>query len=413
MRSSFRDSTRRFPILVTGGLIVVIALSALVGACGSPPAPTPTPTRTPRPVETNTPLPPPPTPTRAFTPTPAPTLTPAATATPAASPTPTVNANIIVPARDPSVSPYTGLKPADPKVLERRPVMVKVANQQSVQPQSGLSKADIVVESQVEYNETRYTVLYQSQDATRIGSIRSARLIDLELPAIFDAVLAFSGGVQPVLDKLAASDLRNLLFNETTAGPGFFRDPNIVIPDNLFANTTKLWGVIAQKGINTRPEPAAGWVFANTAAPGGAPASSINIPYPRFQVQWIYDPATGRWKRNLGGAAHVDQVTGEQLSAATVVILVAPHVKTLILEHGDVMDGQGQSCSNCSVEIQLWGEGLAKVLRDGKVYEGKWLRPDRRAPFRIVDAAGKDIPLKPGNSWWQVAATGMPLTIKP
>ena len=413
MRPSFRDSSRRFPVLVAGGMIVVIVISVLVGACGSQPVPTPTPTRTPRPVETNTPLPPTPTSTLAFTQTPAPTPTPTATATPAASPTPTVDANIIVPARDPNISPYTGLKPDDPKVLERRPVMIKVANQQSVQPQSGLSKADIVVESQVEYSETRYTVLYQSQDANRIGSIRSARLIDLELPAIFDSVLAFSGGVQPVLDKFAASDLRNLVLDETGAGPGFFRDPNIVVPDNLFADTTKLWGVIAQKGMNKRPEPAAGWVFANTASSGGAPASSINIPYPLYQVQWTYDPAAGRWKRNMGGAAHVDKVTGEQLSAATVVILVAPHVKTLILEHGDAMDGEGQSCSNCSVEIQLWGTGPAKVLRDGKVYEGMWLRSDRRAPFRIVDAAGKDIPLKPGNSWWQVASTTMTLVVKP
>jgi hypothetical protein len=115
----------------------------------------------------------------------------------------------------------------------------------------------------------------------------------------------------------------------------------------------------------------------------------------------------------MGGAAHVDKATGEQLSAADVVILTAPHVKTLILEHGTTMEGEGQACRNCSIEIQIWGEGPAKVLRDGQVYEGKWLRPARRAPFRIVDAAGKDIPLKPGNSWWQVIPTDMKLTVTP
>jgi len=311
------------------------------------------------------------------------------------------------------VSPYTGLQPADPKILERRPMAIKVANQASVHPQSGLNKADIVVESLVEYSETRYTVLYHSQDAERVGSVRSARLIDLELPAIFDAALAYSGGVQPVIDKLAASDIGKQVFDETAAGVGFFRDPTIVVPDNLFANTIRLSEVIARRGLNQRPQPAAGWVFAPVAPQGGATASSILIPYPRFQVRWTYDSATGRWKREMGGKSHIDKTTGEQLSAANVVVLMAPHVKTLILEHGTVMEGQGQACRNCSVEIQLWGEGPAKVLRDGKIYEGKWIRPERHAPFRIVDATGQNIPLKPGNSWWQVTPPDMQLTVTP
>jgi hypothetical protein len=400
--------------LIAGGLIALVLLSALIGACtGRQPEPTPTPTRTPRPVETK---PPAPTATAAPTDTPAPTptpLPPAATATPAATPTPTVDTSVIVPGRDPSISPYTGLKPADPKVLERRPMAIKVANQQSVQPQSGLSKADIVVESPVEYSETRFTVLFHSQDAERVGSVRSARLIDVELPAIFDSVLAYSGGVQPVVDKLLASPFSKLVLNETAAGAGFFRDPNIVVPDNLFANTVKLAEVVAKKGLNQRPQPAAGWVFAPAAPAGGAPASSITLPYPRFRVKWTYDPAAGRWKREMGGAAHVDKATGEQLSAADVVVLTAPHVKTLILEHGTTMDGQGQACGNCSIEIQLWGEGPAKVLRDGKVYEGKWIRAGQREPFRIVDGAGKDIPLKPGNSWWQVIPPDLKLVVAP
>lgn len=404
-------SVRTRFMLMAGGLIALVCAATLIGACtGRAPEPTPTPTRTPRPTETR---PPTLTATPVATATAAPTPTPAPTATPAPTPTPTVDTSIIVPGRDPDISPYTGLKPADPKILERRPMAIKVANQQSVHPQSGLNKADIVVESLVEYSETRYTVLFHSQDAERVGSVRSARLIDVELPAIFDSVLAYSGGVQPVVDKLTASDFGALVLNETAAGVGFFRDPNIVVPDNLFANTVKLAEVVARKGLNQRPQPAAGWVFAVSPPPGGAPASSVALPYPRFAVKWTYDAASGRYKREMGGAAHVDKVTGEQLSAADVVILTAPHVKTLILEHGTTMEGEGQACRNCSIEIQIWGEGPAKVLRDGQVYEGKWLRPARRAPFRIVDAVGKDIPLKPGNSWWQVIPTDLKLTVAP
>ncbi len=66
----------------------------------------------------------------------------------------------------------------------------------------------------------------------------------------------------------------------------------------------------------------------------------------------------------------------------------------------------------CIGGIQLWGQGPVKILRDGKVYEGKWLRADRHAPFRFVDAQGKDIPLKPGNSWWQIVPSDMAITIQ-
>ncbi len=53
-----------------------------------------------------------------------------------------------------------------------------------------------------------------------------------------------------------------------------------------------------------------------------------------------------------------------------------------------------------------------KILRDGKVYEGKWVRADRNAPFKFVDAQGKNIPLKPGNTWWQIVPSGMPVTVQ-
>ncbi len=59
----------------------------------------------------------------------------------------------------------------------------------------------------------------------------------------------------------------------------------------------------------------------------------------------------------------------------------------------------------------MWGEGPVKILRDGQVYEGKWIRPDRDAPFRFVDENGVDLPLKPGNSWWEVISTDMQAAI--
>ena len=279
-------------------------------------------------------------------------------------------------------------------------------------PQSGLSKADVVIESRVEYALTRFTVIYQSQDAERVGSIRSARLVDVELPVIFDAILCFSGGVEPVRQKLYGSDFGDHILEQALNGPSYFREPTIQAPDNLFASTATLWQTATQRGWNIAPKPSAAWVFSEAAPSGGAPATLANFPYPSFPVSWAYDAASGRWLRTMGGKPHVEKLDGKQLSAANVVVLGAPHVITLIVENGDAPVGEGQNCINCSVEIQLWGTGPLKILRDGKVYEGKWVRTERRAPFRFVDAAGRDIPLKPGNSWWQVTPTEMKVTVQ-
>lgn len=405
-------------------MILILAAGLALAGCGGAPAATPTPTKTPirvavatdTPVSvaTSTPIPPTPTPAPPLdTPTPASTATPTDTPIPTEEPTPTPDLTLIVPATDASVFPFTGLRPADPAQLARRPLAIKVANQASVNPQSGLNRADVVVESRVEYSETRYTAIYHSQGAERVGSIRSARLIDRDLPVIFDAVLCFSGAVQPVREMLYNSDLSDQIIEQALNGASYYRDPNIRVPDNLFADTATLWNTATFRGYNAAPQPTGAFFF-REAAPDAPAASSIAIPYPRFPVRWTYDAGSGRWLRQMGGDPHIDAVTGEQLSAANVVVLGVNHVTTLILEHGSEMarDNAG-NCINCSIEIQLWGEGPLTVLRDGRQISGKWVRPERFAPFRFLDASGNDIPLKPGNSWWQVTPLEMSPVISP
>lgn len=403
--------------------IMMVAFAGTAAGC-SPAAQvaTATPTKTPQ-VATATIAPPTASPTD--TPTAAPTEAPAPTATPSPEATPTVSADTAGQASDssdgeivalePGVSFLTGLRPADPSVLERRPLAIKVDNEPEVVPQSGLNKADVVVEHPKERCMTRFTVIYQSQDAPRVGSIRSARIIDKELPVIFDAILAFSGSVEPVRQMIYKSDIGGQVMEQALVGGAYFRDPNIRVPFNLFANTATLWKVATQRGINTAPQPTAAWAFSDAAPAGGKSASRLDIPYPQLYkaltVGWRYDATSGRWLRTLAGKPAIDKADGTQISAANVVVLTANTVETLIPEQGTKLV-QGGCQSNASVEIQLWGQGPVKILRDGKVYEGKWVRPDRHAPFRFVDAQGKNIPLKPGNSWWQIVPSGMTATVQ-
>jgi len=382
----------------------------MAGCGNNKPTIPPTPTKTPTPIATNTPTN---TPLPTATPTPEDTATPTPTPLPTDTPTPTPS-SYIDPKTDDAISLFTGKKPTDPSVLQRRPLAIKVANQRSAVPQTGLSKADIVVESRVEFSQTRYTAIYQSQSANRVGSVRSARLIDLELTDIFDAVLCFSGAVEPVRQKLYRTpDLKDQVLEAVLHPYGFYRDRNIPVPHNLFADTDRIWEYLTKKGWNTPPASPGGWFFGETAPEDAPAASEINIPYPVMKVRWRYDEASGKWLRWMGGQPHIDKGTGEQLTADNIVLIYAKHVTTLIVEHGDKRVYSGGVCTNCSVEIQIWGSGPLKILRDGKVYEGVWTRPGRGEPFTMTFEDGSPIPLKPGNSWWQVVPLEMDVTITP
>ncbi len=399
----------RFSRVVVLAFVLVTAL--FVAACGSAPSPTPTPTRTPTPLATDTPVP---TNTPVPTDTPTPTATPAGTDTPTptatTTPTSTPDPNVINPALDSGISPFTGQR-LDPAILQRRPLAIKISNDEIAHTrQAGLNQADINVESRVEFNYTRFTSLFHSQDAPRVGTIRSARLVDRDLPILFDSILGFSGAVKDVRDQLYNSDLQDQIIEQALNGPSYYRDTTWGPPNNLFADTSVLRRTAEARGWNTPPQPTLQTVFSEATPEGGASASGVAVPYPVLPVRWQYDAGNGRWFRWAGGDPHIDQASGEQVNAANVVVLGANHVVTLIIEHGDVRQGEGQNCRNCSVEIQIWGEGPLKVYRDGKVYEGKWVRPERTAPFRFLDANGNDIPLKPGNSWWQITPLDMTVT---
>lgn len=306
-----------------------------------------------------------------------------------------------------NVSPFTGLVVTDTARLERMPLAIKISNSPIVRPQSGLSRADVVIEHLAEGGITRFTALYHSQDAERIGSVRSARLIDLEIPALFDAVLVYSGASGEVERMIESADFAQYTLSDARQDPGFYRldIPGRTYEHTLFTDTQLLWQVAAERGWTQQPR-YRGWTWSEDVPADVQPASSIDIPYNSeySDVHYDYDPALGGYRRSVLGEPHIDELTGEQLTTPNVLVLYANHVDTLIVE--DVLGSK-------SAQIQLWGRGRMQLFRDGVVKEGIWLRPGREDPLLFVDGNFEPIPLQPGPVWIEVVPLDMQVSADP
>jgi hypothetical protein len=232
----------------------------------------------------------------------------------------------------------------------------------------------------------------------RVGSIRSARLIDYELVPMYDALLAYSGASDGVLNLLQNSGFWDRTFVGVWFGmPYYWRDETIEVPHNLFLNPDTLWGLAREEGLNHRPDLENNLAFLEAPPPGSdGAATTIDIRYRATRVVWEYDPAIGRYRRSSDGLGHYDANTMEQVTADNVVMIYANHTLS------DIAESEWQGSVTYGIEIQLWFEGDAVLFRDGQRYVGRWVRPAREQMLSLRTEDGQILPLKPGNTWFQV-----------
>ncbi len=308
-------------------------------------------------------------------------------------------------------NPLTGELVSDPANLQRRPLAVKLSNAPAsyTRPQSGLNDADLVWEHTTEGNLTRFTAIVYGETPPRLGPVRSARLIDLELPAMYSAALGYSGSSNGVGELLRSSDFTDRILNAWEKG--YYRTgEDKPVEHTLYVTPELLWEALSEKGLNNPPAFSTTNVFSNTPPAGGTPASAVNIDYNWTLVNWRYDRASGRYMRWTDGIPHLDGNTSEQVSAANVIVISPFHAYDATICEQANADG---TCAALSVEVQLWGSGPASVFRDGQRYDVTWERLGRTDSLTFKDSEGNPFPLKIGNSWVQVVPTWLdnPVTV--
>lgn len=442
-----------------GFLLCSIAWLALtfIAACAPEPTATPAPTRRP----TRTPIPPvtlKPRPTQ-----PIPTATPLPTETPEPSPTatplPSPQALAKAPApnsgslnvwtmapminyfqkldpprqdmipRPPNVNPLTGLVVGNPAFLQRRPILARIGNDKITHDiHAGFNQADLVFEEMIDqirmnFVLTRYTLVFYGQSGA-FRPVRSARAINASLVPMFDGILVHSGASDPVRFLIS-----NLPWKAQNVD-GDFNNAALCFVGNdwrtrVVSSVERIHEYLAPK-LPPQAVTLRGFQFSEVV-PTGAPAQVIALdhgPWPFHgldakMIEWRYDPASGNYLRFLDGAPHnthqyalegqwggqciIGPSQTEQIRASNVVVLNARYDPTDFVE-----DTRG----SYGAFVELVGEGTAQIFRNGVKIDARWERPSLTSFIRFVDAQGNEIPLKPGNTWFEIVPLGYTATVK-
>ncbi|WP_146844338.1 DUF3048 domain-containing protein [Cellulomonas terrae] len=293
----------------------------------------------------------------------------------------------------PPTWPLTGVA-GEPAV--RPSLAVKIENTAVARPQTGLEQADVVWETIVEFDVSRFVAVFHSQVPAEVGPIRSVRPMDPVILAPMHGLLAFSGGQPGILALVAASGVQ--MISHDAGAPGMYRTRDRAAPHNVYGTPATFWGLA---DADHQASPGEQFTFARSAdrsaaAVAGTPASTLAFRLsPASSPTWTWDAASGTWLRSEG-ATPATARSGARLSAVNVVSITADHPNTAFGAQGGAP----------VPTYTLVGSGDGVVATGGRTVPVRWQKDSDAAPLRLFTADGKPADLAPGNTWVELVPAG-------
>jgi len=274
------------------------------------------------------------------------------------------------------------------------PALIQVENLAAARPQSGLGAADVVYEYVTEGGISRFSAIFLHPPSTRVGPIRSARLVTIRLTQHYGAVLIYSGASTYVQQHVEQSGVHH--FTETTAGAHVFRVGNRVVPHNLYTDGTGIGALVAQAGA----PPVAWHLWTRVSKPPttGPMVPSFQVPISFGETPtWTFDPANNGYTRrepDTGPFINADNrqpVVASTVVVQQVVVSVAPEVEDVSGAHG--------------MEQNIDSGGPAQVFTGGHEFDVRWSQPAKGPPVFALPN-GSPAPIAPGLVWIELVPVG-------
>lgn len=290
--------------------------------------------------------------------------------------------------------------PVDPSVNNRPVTAVMVENSDAARPQSGLSQAGVVFEAVAEGGVTRFMALYQDQEPTNVGPIRSARPYYVEWAMGFNAGYAHVGGSPDALADIKSWGVRDL--DQFYNSGSYHRISSREAPHNVYTGISTLEQLEATKGYTSSTFTS--WTRKKDA-PAATPSArtvTLVLSGPDYNASYSYNAKTNSYDRSEGGATQTDANTGAQLSPKVVIAMVVPETR-------GALDATGAYYS----DYQSIGSGQVDIFQDGTMSTGTWAKTDNSSQITFTGSNGQPMAINAGQAWVTAVFTGGDISFGP
>lgn len=280
-------------------------------------------------------------------------------------------------------APFTG-EEVDEKTFENIPFMAIIENSKEARPQSGLDKADIVYETMAEGGIPRTIALFQKNSPKKIGPIRSARSYFLDISREYNLPFAHCGASDEADNIIKENNLMSL--NEFFYTGFYWREKDRKAPHNLYTSADKIRDAIVSRNYNKSSNVELSFdknYWDNTAFPC---ANNILLNLSNYYTT-NYTYKNGKYYKYMSSKPALNKEDNNPLAFTNIVIQITTIQKKK---------------ENILIDINLIGEGTGYVISNGKYIKINWYKNNINSQTVLKDEYGKNVPLNPGNTWWNI-----------
>ena len=302
------------------------------------------------------------------------------------------------------INPLTGEELAAPS--DARPFAIMINNAKEALPHCGTAQADVVYETCVEGDMTRFMAIFTDPAAVgAIGSVRSARPPHIGFAMAYDAIYSSASGASNVLGMISSYGL-DYINGVNYDGGYFYRDSarlnsGYSLEHTMFVKGENLLKIAQEKGFRTtrKEDQTYGLLFDDEAIPQGQAASTVKISFVSGgkTTTVLYNEGDQGYNLNQYGIDYIDGNTGEKVLFSNVLILEA---------------ARSYHSNGIHVLMETVGEGPGYLLRNGVMVPITWSRSGDSAPYSYKTADGADVYLATGSTYIAVIADGASVEVQ-
>ncbi len=262
-----------------------------------------------------------------------------------------------------------------------RPLAITIGNSpEEIIHQTGLNKADVIYEANVEYPFTRLMAVFNNSNEAIVGPVRSSRYYFSRLAVEWSAIFAHCGG-----QSLKNGKIINL--DQMRYPSPYWRDKDIRGWINLFTKTQNIREKSRKMGFQDKVNLDNNLLNLRTLNLSGGNITKISFKYSqKYNLSYEYNASRNIYLRYINSKLHQDSKTLEPITTSNIIIQYVSVEKI-------PGDKEGR------LDVEVVGEGIAKIFYGGNYYLTKWVKNSKNHPTVYYNRQGNIINLNQGNIW--------------